>query len=79
MRVRRGSWQKTNAARFKSAEMEFRRSTLTYTLQDRIDNEGIRAELEVEDINEIILAYRRQWRYHLQRMAEGRLAKAALN
>ena len=33
----------------------------TYTLQDRIRNEDIRAELEVENINEIISSYRRQW------------------
>ena len=48
-------------------------------LQDRIRNEDIRAELEVEDINEIISAYRRQWWDHLQRMTEDRLPKAALN
>ena len=37
-----------------------------------------RAELEVDDINIIISAYRRQWWDHLQRMIEDRLTKAAL-
>ena len=52
---------------------------LNYTLQDRMRNEDIRAELEVKDLNEMIAIYRRQWWDHLQRMTEDRLRKAALN
>ena len=43
---------KERCGKVKSAEMV--RSTLNYTLQCIIRNEEIRAELEVEDINEII-------------------------
>ena len=50
-----------------------------YTLEGGIRDKGIRAELEVKDINEIISIYRRQWWDHLQRMTEDRLPKAALN
>ena len=38
--------------KIQSVEMQFLRNTSNYTLQDRIRNEDIRAELEVKDINE---------------------------
>ena len=67
------------SGRIQSAEMHFLRNTLNYTLQHRIRNEDIRAELEVKDLNEIISIYNRQCWDHLQRMTEDRLPKAALN
>ena len=54
--------------RIESAEMQFLQNTLNYTFQDRIRNEGIRAE---KRINEIMSIYRRQWWDHMQRMTEG--------
>ena len=60
---------KKECGKIQSAEIHFLQSTLNYTLQYRISNKDIRAELEVGDINEIISAYRRQWWDHLQRMA----------
>ena len=56
------------SGKIQSAEVQFLRNTLNYTLQDRIKKEDIRAELEVKDISEIITFYRRQWWDHLQRM-----------
>ena len=58
---------KKECCKIQSAEMQFLRSTLNYT--DCKIEQGMRisgAELEVEDINEIISAYRRQWLDHLQ-------------
>ena len=40
--------------KIQSAEIQFLRNTLNYTLQDKIRNERFRAELEVKDINEIL-------------------------
>ena len=77
MLVRRESI-KNECGKIQSAEMQFLWRNLNYTLQDRIRNEDIRAELEVKDINEIISIYRRHW-WDLQRMTEDRLPKAALN
>ena len=51
---------KKGYGRTQSAKMQFIQNTLNYTLQDRIMNEDIRAELEVKNINEINLIYRRQ-------------------
>ena len=70
---------KKKCGNIQSAEMEFLRNTFNYTLQDRIRNDDIRAELEVKDINEITAIYRRQLWDNLQRMTEDRLPKAALN
>ena len=70
---------KKESGKIQSAEMQFLRNTVHYTLEDGIRDKGIRAELEVKGINEIISIYRRQWWDHLQRMTEDRLPKAALN
>ena len=62
------------SGKVQSAEIQFLQNTLNYTLQNRIRNEDIKAELEVKDINEIIAIWdRRQWWDHLQRMTEDRL------
>ena len=45
---------KKECGKIQSAEMQFPRNTLNYTLQDRTSYEVIRAKLEVKDINEII-------------------------
>ena len=45
---------KKECGKIQSVEMQFLRNTFNYTLQDRIRNGYIRAELEVKDINEII-------------------------
>ena len=52
---------KKECGKIQNAEMQFLRNTLNYTLQARIRNEDIRADLVVEDINEIISIYKRQW------------------
>ncbi len=61
--------KKKESGKIQSAEMR----------NARIRNEDIGAEFEVNDLNEIISIYRRQWWDHLQRTTEDRLLKAALN
>ena len=51
---------KKECGKIQSVEMHLLRNNLNYTLQDRIRNGDIRAELKVKDINEIISIYRRQ-------------------
>ena len=57
---------KKESGKIQSAETQFLRNTLNYTLQDGVRNEDIRAELDVKDINEIIAIYRRQDVYKRQ-------------
>ena len=59
---------KKESDKIQSVEMQFFRNTLNYTLQDRMRNEDIRAELKVKDINEIIAIYIRQWWDRLRRI-----------
>ena len=45
---------KKECVKIQSAEMQFLRNTLNFTLEDRIRNEDVRAKLEAKDINGII-------------------------
>jgi hypothetical protein len=65
--------------RLEAAEMRFLRSIKGYTRQDKIRNEVIRKELEIEGIQDVRSKYIQNWINHLERMDNTRIPKHTLN
>jgi hypothetical protein len=70
---------KRDMTRLEAAEMCFLRSVMGYTRLDKIRSEVIRKELEISGIQDVRLKYKQNWINHLERMANTRLPKHALN
>ena len=66
-------------ARIQTAEMNFLRPIAGYQRIDKKQNREIRQELNIEELNNTIIEYRTNWKQHLNRIAENRIPKAALN
>ena len=68
---------KKDESRVQAAEMRFLRGVKGYSRQDRIRNEKIRTELNVQPLNETLKTYKRKWSEHLLRMPAHRLPVCA--
>ncbi|XP_055385812.1 uncharacterized protein LOC129614885 [Condylostylus longicornis] len=60
-------------------EMKTLRQICGYTLRDKIRNEDIRSTCEIQDVVRWTRCRRRNWRDHVNRMSENRIAKIAMN
>jgi hypothetical protein len=58
--------------------MKFLRSVASYTRKAQIRNTKIREELNIFNLNANIIKSRSQWKYHVQRMEDSRIAKKIL-
>ena len=70
--------QKLNS-KIQAAEMKFLRSVKGCTRMDKIRNDAIREELNIESVNNKIIENRQKWIEHLVRMEDTRFPKAVLN
>ena len=74
------TWTMTSqhTAAIQTAEMKFLRPIAGYTRLDKKRNIDIRQQLNIEELNNTIINYRTNWKYHVNRMTENRIPKAAL-
>jgi len=70
---------KRDMTRLEAAEMRFIRSIKGYTRLDKIRSEIMRKELEIPGIQDVRTKYKQNWISQLERMANTRLPKHALN
>ena len=69
---------KKHESKIQAAEMRFLRQVKGCTREDRIRNEEIRKECDVQPILSILRTYRKNWSDHVIRMSQERLPRSAL-